>query len=176
MTKKNITTTVMAAALILALSSWAIAGPGSGRGGCGGPGWGQTPYAQLSPEKQAAAEAIFAKYDVQIDEVRDALWTKHATMQAMINGGKADEKKLGVLVGEIRVLRDKMRELRASMDDELVKETGIMPRAGRFGRGFGPDCGSGYGPGNGSGYGPGCGQGMQGGPRYGQGFDGPGRS
>lgn len=168
MTKKNITTTVMAAALILALSSWAVAGPGYGRGACGGPGWGQTPYAQLSPEKQAAAEAIFAKYDAQIDEVRDALWTKHATMQAMINGGKADEKKLGVLVGEIRVLRDKMRELRASMDDELVKETGIMPRAGRSGRGLGPDCGPGFGQG--------CCQGMQDGPRYGQGFDGPGRS
>lgn len=168
MTKKNITTTVMAAALILALSSWAIAGPGSGRGGCGAPGWGQNPYAQLSPEKQAAADAIFAKYDGQIDEVRDALWAKHATMQALINGGKADEKKYATLVSEIRVLRDKMRELRASLDNELVKETGIMPRAGRFGRGFGPDCGSGYGPG--------CGQGMQDGPRYGQGFDGPGRS
>ncbi|ADU63807.1 MAG: periplasmic heavy metal sensor [Pseudodesulfovibrio sp.] len=166
MTKKNITTTVMAAALILALSSWAIAGPGSGRGGCGGQGWGQTPYAQLSPEKQAAAEAIVAKYDGQIDEARDALWTKHATMQALINGGKADEKKLGALVSEIRVLRDKMGELRASMNDELVKETGIMPRAGRCGRSFGPDCGSGYG----------CGQGMQDGPRYGQGFGGPGRS
>jgi zinc resistance-associated protein len=154
MTKKNITTSVLAAALILALSSWAIAGPGYGRGGCGGPGWeGQNPYSQLTPEKQAAAKAIFDKYDAQIDTVRDTLWTKHATMEAMINGGKADEKKLGALVSDIRTLRDKMQELRASMHEELAKETGIEPRFGRQGRGGGPESCPGYGQGYGRGQG-----------------------
>ncbi|MFH1915556.1 MAG: Spy/CpxP family protein refolding chaperone [Pseudomonadota bacterium] len=156
MTKKNITTTVLAAALIMALSSWAIAGPG--RGGCDGPGsGGKSPYAQLTPEKQAAAEAIFDKYSPQMDEVRDALWTKHATMQAMINGGKADEKKLGALVAELRALRDKMGELRASMNEELTKETGIETRMGRKGRGFGQGFGPEGCPSLGKDYGRGCG-------------------
>jgi zinc resistance-associated protein len=146
--KKNITTSVLAAALVLALASWSVAGPGYGRGGCGGaggPGWGQNPYAQLSPEKQQAVQKIFEKYDAQIDDVRDAMWTKHATLQAMINGGKADEKKIGSLVTEMRTLRDTMRTLRTAMSDELVKETGIMPRG--FGRGAGSEGCPGFGQG-----------------------------
>ncbi|WP_285905330.1 Spy/CpxP family protein refolding chaperone [Pseudodesulfovibrio pelocollis] len=158
MTKRNITTTALAAILVLALASWAVAGPGYGRGGCGGPGFsGQNPYAQLTPEKQAAVEAIFDKYRPQMEQLRDSLWTKHATMQAMINGGKADEKKLGALVAELRSLREKMGELRADMNDELTKETGIEAPFGRKGRGFGPGFGPDGCPAFGKGYGKGCG-------------------
>ncbi|MUM76524.1 periplasmic heavy metal sensor [Pseudodesulfovibrio sp. F-1] len=143
MTKRNITTTALATILVLALAGWAIAGPGHGRGYCGPGPAGQNPYAQLTPEKQAAVEAIFEKYRPQMDQLRDSLWTKHATMQAMINGGKADEKKLGSLVAEMRNLREKMGELRAAMNDELTRETGIEapfgPKGRGFGKGFGPD-------------------------------------
>jgi zinc resistance-associated protein len=165
MNKKNISTTVLAAALVLALASWSVAGPGYGRGGCGGSGWGANPYSELTPEKQAAVETIYAKYDGQLDELRDAMFAKHATLEAMINGGKADEKKIASLVTEMRTLRDKMHDLRTAMNDELVKETGIAPRGGfgrGFGRGNGPESCPGYGQGGygQGGYGQGnCGQG-----------------
>ncbi len=157
MTKKNITTTALAAVLVLSISAFAFAGPGYGRGGgCGGPG-GDSTYSQLTPEKQEAVNKIVDKYSEQFKEIRTEMWTKHSTLQAMVNGGQADEKKIGKLTAEVTQLRDKMWDLRDKMSDELVKETGITA-----GNGFGacPAYGQASCPGGGRGQGRGFHGGM----------------
>lgn len=156
MTKKNITITALAAALVLTMAAWSFAGPGYGRGGCGGPGSGANgAYTQLSPEKQAAVDKIYEKYAPQFTELRDAIWTKHSTLQAMVNGGDANEKKIGTLTADISKLSEQMRTLRTTMSDELVKETGIT-----VGNGYGscPAYGQASCPGGGQGRGPGGGR------------------
>lgn len=159
MTKKSITITALSAVLILAMSAMSFAGPGWGRGGgCGGyGGYGNSGYSQLSPEKQAAVDKIVEKYDAQFETLRTEMWTKHSTLQAMVNGGNADEAKIGKLTAELTQLRDKMWNLRSQMSDELVKETGITS-----GNGFGacPAYGQASCPGYGNGGGRGFGRGM----------------
>lgn len=159
MTKKNITITALAAVLTLSMVAFAFAGPGYGRGGCGGPG-GNSAYSQLTPEKQEAVDKIVEKYSGQFQELRTQMWTKHSTLQAMVNGGQADEKKIGKLTAEVTELRDKMWDLRDKMSGELVKETGITA-----GNGFGacPAFGQASCPGQGRGNG---GRGFHGGGMY----------
>ncbi len=131
MTKKNITITALAAVLVLSMAAWAVAGPGYGRGGCGGPGnGGGAGYSQLSPEKQVAVDKIVEKYAPQFTELKTAMWTKHSTLQAMVNGGDADEKKIGKLTAEVTQMNTQMRDLRSAMSEELVKETGITSGGG----------------------------------------------
>ncbi|CCH48863.1 Spy/CpxP family protein refolding chaperone [Pseudodesulfovibrio piezophilus] len=159
--KKNITITALATVLVLGMAAMSIAGPGYGhgrRGACGGNGP-NSAYSQLSPEKQAAADKIFQKYADQMSELRTAMWTKHSTLQAMINGGDANEKKIGKLTSEISELRDKMRDMRGQMGEELAQATGIT-FAGGFGGcpsygedgcpGFGGPMGPGFGRGHGA--------------------------
>lgn len=174
MTKKNLTTMTMAMILVLAAAGFAFAGPGygpgSGRGGCGawsgqaGPqGW----YGQLTPEKQAAVEKIFESYRGKFGEVRTAMQAKRSVLQAMINGGQADEKKITKITQDINSLRDKMFDLRQALSDDLVKETGI--ETARLGRGYGSayNCaGPGYGSENCPGNSYGNGRGMRGGHRW----------
>ncbi|WP_272699279.1 Spy/CpxP family protein refolding chaperone [Desulfovibrio sp. Fe33] len=168
MSKKNITISALAAALVLSMAAFALAGPGQGRGfsgSCGGPGYGPgAMYNQLTPEKQAEADAIVDKYEPQFEAVRNALWAKRSVLQAMVNGGNADEAAITKLVNEISAQRGKMWELRKAMGDELVKATGIAafgdcPRRGP-GEGRGPCSGNDCGPGRGMGPGQGMGSGQ----------------
>lgn len=131
MNKKHITITAIAAILVLSMAALSIAGPGYGRGygrgGCGGPGYGANgAYSQLTPEKQVAVNKIYEKYQVKFAELRDQMWAKHATLQAMINGGNADEKKIAALTSEVSNLRQQMWDMRDAMGAELEKETGIV--------------------------------------------------
>lgn len=155
MSKKNLSITALAAALILSMAAFAVAGPGYGRGfagGCGGPGYGpNAAYSQLTPEKQAEVQAIFDKYEPQFEGVRNQMWAKRSVLQAMVNGGKADEKAITGLVNDISKLRDQMWNLRKAMSDELVKATGIAA-FGACPRYAQNDC---------PGYGDGPGQGRQ---------------
>ncbi|WP_319541919.1 periplasmic heavy metal sensor [uncultured Pseudodesulfovibrio sp.] len=154
MNKKNITITALAAVLVLSMAAMAMAGQGYGRGhgggyGCGGNGV----YSQLTPEKQVAVDKIFDKYQPKFTELRDQIWAKHATLQAMVNGGNADEQKISKLTTDITKLRDQMRDTRDAMQVELEKETGIVAFNGRGqgrgqGRGYNGDC---YGQGGGAG-------------------------
>lgn len=160
MSKQNLTISALAAVLVLGMAAFAVAGPGAGAGR--GPGCGQGAlYSQLTPEKQAEANAIFDKYEPQFEGIRNQMWAKRSVLQAMVNGGNADEKAITKLVNDISKLRDQMRDLRKAMSDELVQATGLTA----FGD-FGPcqryaqtDC-PGYGQnqgrmGNGMGYGRG---------------------
>ena len=174
MSKKNIALSALAAVFVLSMAAFAVAGQGHGRGfgGCGGPGNGPNGlYTQLSPEKQAAVDSIYDKYSPQFTELRNQMWTKRATLQAMVNGGNADEAKIGQLTTDISNLRQKMWDMRDAMSNDLTKETGIIA-----GNGFG-SC-PGYGqtscPGNGSGHGFGDGPGYGRGNMRGQGHFGRG--
>lgn len=169
MTKKNISIAALAAVLVMSMAAFAVAGSGYGRGfggGCGGPGYGQAKgFAQLTPEKQAEVQAVYDKFAPQFDKLREQMWTKRSTLQAMVNGGKADEKAIGGLVSDISKLRTQMWDLRKGMSDELVKVTGITDFGGfgtcpRYGQN---DC-PGYGDGQGRGMGRGQGRGMGYGP------------
>jgi len=157
MTNKNITTIALAAVLVMSMSAFAFAGPGYGRGNCGGNGYGaNSAYSQLTPEKQAAVDKIVDKYAVQFKDLRTEMWTKHATLQAMINGGNADEKQIAKLTAGIAELRDKMWDTRDKMATALEKETGIVTGNGfgscsRYGQASCPGYGSGQGRGSGNG-------------------------
>lgn len=158
MNKKNITISALAAVLVLSMAAMAVAGPGYGRGGCGGPGYGaNSAYGQLTPEKQAAVDSIYEKHRVKFDELRTQMWTKHSTLQALINGGNADEKRIAKLTADITKLRDQMRDTREAMRIDLEKETGIVA-----GNGF-ASCPA-YGQASCPGYGQGRGQGRGMGP------------
>jgi zinc resistance-associated protein len=147
MSKRSISISALAAVLILGMAAFAVAGPNTGRGfagPCGGPGYGAA-YSQLTPEKQAEVKAVVDKYQPQFETVRNQIWAKRSVLQAMINGGQADEKAITKLVTDISSLRNKLRDLRGAMSDELVKTTGIAsfgtcPGPG-YGRGFDGDDG-----------------------------------
>jgi len=161
MSKKNITITALAAVLVMSMAAFAVAGQGYGRGGC--PGYGSGAYNQLTPEKQAAVDKIFESYRPKFTELRNEMWTKHATLQAMVNGGEADEKKIGKLTSELTELRDTMWNMREKMAVELEKETGIK---GFGARSYGRGC-----PGGGA-YQEGC---ANYGGKYHKGYRGQGR-
>jgi zinc resistance-associated protein len=164
MSKKYISISALSAVLVLGMAAFAMAGPNSGKGfvgACGGPGYGAA-YSQLTPEKQAEANAVVDKYQPQFEAVRNQIWAKRSTLQAKINGGKDDEQAITKLVTEISGLRNKMRDLRASMSEELVKATGIAA--------FGTCPGPGYGRGFDRDDGPMQGRGMRGHGMYGQGM------
>ncbi|EGB14880.1 zinc resistance-associated protein [Pseudodesulfovibrio mercurii] len=167
MSKKQVSISALAAVLVLSMAAFAVAGPGQGRGYNGvcqgfGPGSGPgAAYSQLTPEKQAEVKAVFDKYEPQFEAVRNQMWAKRSVLQAMVNGGNADEKAITKLVNDISEQRNKMRDLRVAMSDELVKTTGIAafgtcPGPG-YGRGFDADDGPGQGRGM---YGRGMGRGM----------------
>ncbi|WP_419786852.1 Spy/CpxP family protein refolding chaperone [Pseudodesulfovibrio sp.] len=178
MTRKNFTSLALAMALVMAVAGFALAGPGghgyNGRGGCGawsggqgGPGL-RGMYSQLTPEKRASVDKIFENYKPKFEALRNQMQTKHAMLEAMVNGGQADENKIGKLIGDMTQLRDKMFDLRKSLSADLSKELGVELPAVGFGQGcpgFGPDgCpeyGTGYGMGSGYGHGMG-GHGMGG--------------
>lgn len=161
MTKKNITITALVAVLVMSMAAFAFAGPGyGGKGygrGCGGNGGYGYANTQLTPEKQAAVDKIVESYSAKFTELKTAMWTKQSTLQAMVNGGEADEKKIGKLTAEISGLRTQMGDLRDKMAVELEKETGIE------GYGFGRRSGRSGCPGGGGGYGAGNCPGFQGG-------------
>ncbi|NDV18855.1 periplasmic heavy metal sensor [Pseudodesulfovibrio sp. JC047] len=150
MKKRNITITALAAVLVLSMAAVAMAGHGYGHGKRSGNGcavYGM--YNQLTPEKQAAVDTIVDKYQPKMTAMRDQIRAKHTTLQAMVNGGNADEQKITALTKDISSLRDQMRDTRDAMHAELEKETGIVAFNER-GRGYAGDC---YGQGRGAGHG-----------------------
>lgn len=151
MNKQNITIVALAAFLAIGMATVAFAGPGQGRFGPRGDGFKRNgAYSQLTPEKQKAVDVIYDKYESKFDELQTGMWVKRSVLQAMINGGDANEKKISGLVRDINELRNEMRDTRAAMQAELEKETGIVgfggqgPRfAGKRGPHMGVDQGSG---------------------------------
>lgn len=129
--KKNITITALAAVLVMSMSAFAFAGPGYGkgygRGNCDGY---RANYSQLTPEKQKAADAIIDKYSGQLTELRNQMITKHSVLEAMINDGDSNEKKIGKLVTDMSEIKDKMWDVRKQMTAELEEATGLVMSRG----------------------------------------------
>lgn len=133
--------------------------PGYGQGYGQGYGRGNSPFAQLTQEKQDAARKVFETYGEKFSTLRDKLMVKRLTLESLVNSGTADEGKIEKLVGDMSKLRDQLRDTRSQMDVDLEKATGISRDQFRGqGRAFGP-CGSGFGPGHGNGMGYGMGYG-----------------
>lgn len=154
MSKKTITIPALSIVALLALTAMSFAGPGygqgQGRGGCG-----FAFYDNLTPEKQQAVDSIVEKYRGEQQTLRDQMWAKHATLEAMTNGGNADEAKITKLISQMRDIRTKMQANRDAMRAELEKETGmVLPNRGNNRGKYGPGTCSNY---DGQGRGRGCG-------------------
>lgn len=167
MTKKNILILSIAVTALLAMSAMAYAGPGYGRGGCGGSGMNNELYSQLTPEKQDQVNKIFEKYHTKQLVLRDKMEANEIKLEAIANSGKVDEDRIDELVTEKSKLRTQMWENRQAMAKEIEAETGLR-FTGCAGRGSGYYFGNGGDMGSGMGYGRhGRGHGM--GPGHGMG-------
>lgn len=171
MTKK-ITLASLAVIAVLAISSMAFAGPGQGHMGRNGqPGM----WNNLTPEKQAEVKKIFDAHREKMDGLRDQLWAKHTTLDALVDSGKATKSDIESLVSDMVKIKRNMDRERDALSTELEKTTGL-----RFFGGPGFGCG---GPGFGQGYhhrgfkghgrGMGPGYGMMGYGQMGPGFNAP---
>lgn len=148
MTRKTLIFSIVAIAM-LSMAAMAYAGPGYGRGGCGGPGMGYGQgyghgyghgngyYSQLTPEKQAAVDGIFDKYRAKQIALRDKARSTHIKLEALASSGNPDEKRIDELVAELTKVREQMWNNRAAMSKEIEAETGMrFDGRGRYGSGF----------------------------------------
>jgi len=117
-------------------------GPGM-MGGYGG-GYG---YQSLTPEKQAAAQKIFANYQSQTVGLRQQLIVKRSELNALIYGDKPDDAKVQTLTKEISDLQAKLYTAQVALQRQLAKEDIPMMGGGYGGYGgMGPGMmGGGYG-------------------------------
>jgi len=107
-------------------------GPGM-MGGYGGYG-----YQTLTPEKQAAAQKIYADYYAQTNTTRQQLIAKQYELNALLYGGKADDKKVQELTKEVNDLRAKLYEAQVDLQKQLAKADIPVMGGGMGGIGMGP--------------------------------------
>ncbi|MCM0755623.1 periplasmic heavy metal sensor [Desulfovibrio aminophilus] len=143
----------------LAAASYAFGGYGHGMG----PGYGMmNDYAQLTPEKRAAVDKLFAEHRKAVQPLRDELFIKQAELDAVERQQNPDLNAVRTLAKDITVLRGKLADQRDAFRAKVEKETGIEMGPGRgygmgYGHGYGHD-GYGMGYGRGMGSGGGCGR------------------
>lgn len=102
-------------------------GPGMHRGG-----W----YQNLTPEKQQAVSALFEAHRAKTQPIREQLWLKNTTLDALSANPKVEPKEITALVEEIGKLRNQLFTERKALAERVEKETGIKaPYA--MGDGFG---------------------------------------
>lgn len=142
MTSRKLLATTFALAAVVLLGSWNIAGAQQmGPGMMSGYG-----YQTLSPEKQAAAQKIYGAYYSQTNALRQQFVAKQYELNALIYGGKADDKKVQALTTEVSQLRTKLYEAQVALQQQLAKEDiplmGGMHGGGMYGGGMmGPGMG-----------------------------------
>lgn len=138
---------LLGAVLVFGFAGVANAQMGPGMmGGYGyGHGWGGG-YQTLSPEKQTAAQKLYTAFYSQTRDLRQQLVTKQYELNAMIYGGKADDKKVQALTKEISDLRAKLFEAQVALQRQLAKED-IPFMGGMYGGGMGHGYGVGHGMG-----------------------------
>lgn len=153
-TKKTLFGTLLAV-LVISAPFAADARPYS-HGGPGGPaghgGWHQA----VPQEKQGAFAALRREHMDKVQPIREQMWVKEKTLDALSVGSKADPKDIVNLVNEISALRTQLFTERKAFADRVKKEIGIDTP---YGMGMSPCGGYGYqrqrGYGHG-GYGKGC--------------------
>lgn len=149
---------VVFALLVMATPFAAQARPGGhgygyGPGGYGGyGGWHQS----LPQEQRDAVWKMMQDHRSAVQPLRDQLWTKTRTLDALERNPKVEPKEIKALVEEIGTLRGQLREQHLAFAAKVKQETGVdVPGAwcGMKGGNFGRDRG-GYGH-RGGGYGGG---------------------
>lgn len=121
-------------------------------------------YAQLTPEKQAQADAILNEFRTKTAPLHDKMWAKHTELNALSANSKTEPKDISRLTNELVDLRAQLRKEGEALDARLLKDVGLktfygtMPMHGGMG-GMGGKCGGmgsmnmkhggGYGPHNG---------------------------
>jgi len=124
----------LSALLLLGLAGTIGAQMGPGMmGGYGGYG-----FQTLTPEKQAAAQKIYAAYYAQTNTMRQQLIAKQYELNALLYGGKADDKKVQELTKEISDLRAKLYEAQVDLQKQLAKADIPFMGGGMYGYGMGP--------------------------------------
>ena len=106
------------------------------------------PFMDLSPEKRTALTALAKEHREKTFPIREQLWAKATTLNALQNNPKMDPQQVTALVNEMTALRGKLHTERLAFESKVKKELGIDLPAGM---------------GGGMGMGGGCGAGMQGG-------------
>lgn len=102
-------------------------GPGMHRGG-----W----FQGLTPEKQQAVSALFEAHRAKTQPIREQLWIKNTTLDALSANPKVEPKEITAMVEEIAKLRSQLNTERKNLAERIEKETGMKaPYA--TGSGFG---------------------------------------
>ena len=156
----------LALAGVLLAAGLALAGPNGAGGGMGagkGGGFGAF-YSQLSLEQRAAVDAVFARHEQALFDLRQELWARNTELSALMDSGQADEKSVRALTTQIVDLRARQNAELKALREEIAKEAGVtLPPRGMggacLGEGPGPGAGGGHGHGRGQGHGAGRGQG-----------------
>lgn len=92
----------------------------------------------LTPEKQAAAQKIYAEHNAATVQLRQQLFAKQSELNAQLYGGATDDKKVQSLTKEISDLNAKLFEAQVNLKRQLTKEG--IPAMGGMGMG-GMGCG-----------------------------------
>ncbi|SBW04689.1 conserved exported hypothetical protein [uncultured delta proteobacterium] len=144
------------AALVMTMPLAAQARPGGHGPGPDGPGgWCQT----LPQEQRDAVWKLMQEHRAKMQPIRDQLWIKSRTLDALSGNSKVEPKDIEKMVNEMAALRTQLREEHKAFADRVKKETGVdLPGAG-----CGMGMGGGYGR-HGGGDGP---RGGHGGGHYG---------
>jgi zinc resistance-associated protein len=103
-----------------------------GRGMMGGQGMGMmggNMMRGMSPEKQAAAQKIYADFNAKTASMRQQLTAKQYELNAQLVSATPDDKKVQALTKEIADLNVKLFEAQVALQNQLNKE-GIPVRSG----------------------------------------------
>ncbi len=108
-----------------------MAGHGMGMGmGMAGP------LAQLTPEKQEAAQKLMAANYAAQFPLHQSLYAKHAELEALTAGGEGESGKAKAVIRDIADLNAKMLQENSKFRTRLFKETGLrVPVMGHGGMG-----------------------------------------
>lgn len=123
--RKRIVGITLALALVASLGFSGLAnaqmmGPGM-MGGHGMGMMGGNMYG-LPPEKQAAAQKIYAEHNAATAQFKQQLFAKQSELNLQLYGGATDDKKVQALTKEIGDLNAKLIEAQANLARQLAKE------------------------------------------------------
>ena len=146
---------ILVAALVsmISLASTAMAANGPGRGPGAMAGMGGSEFSALTPEKATAFRALQREFRDKTQPIREQIWVKNTSLQALSANGKSEPQQLLALVTEISALRSQLYTEHTAFAERVKKDIGIdMPMHGGMGMGMGMGMGKGDGMGSGWGH------------------------
>lgn len=121
------------AALLMAAPLTAQARPGEGPGPEGRGGW----YQSIPQEKRDAVQKLILEHREKTQPIRDQLWAKSRTLDALSGNSKVEPKEIRDLVDEMVALRAQLREQHKAFAAQVQQEAGVTVPIGRCGMGYG---------------------------------------